>query len=246
VFDFQDRIVVNFISAIEPKLRTTEIARARRKRTDSLDAFDLYLRAVSQAAAMSAESLAEAIELLDRAIGLSPDYAQALAYAALCRAARPLQDCSPDPDIDRALAIDPNSAIAWNARGWISCWAGETAPAMAEFEKAMRLSPLDPQWGASTKLGMAVALLSSSRPDEALHWARRAVQETPLWNACRRVLIGALWLSGRHAEATEAAKTFVEMFPRSSSRRLRQSSPFRPTPGLRQFSDALREAGLPD
>jgi hypothetical protein len=38
---------------------------------------------------MSAQSLAEAIELLDRAIGLSPDYAQALAYAAQCRAMRP-------------------------------------------------------------------------------------------------------------------------------------------------------------
>ena len=79
VFDFQDRIVASLVGAIEPKLRATEIARARRKRPDSLDAFDLFLQALPKAAAMSAQSLAEAIELLDRAIGLSPDYAQALA-----------------------------------------------------------------------------------------------------------------------------------------------------------------------
>ena len=76
VFDFQDRIVASLVGAIEPKLRATEIARARRKRPDSLDAFDLYLQALPKAAAMSAQGLAEAIELLDRAIapvaGLRP------------------------------------------------------------------------------------------------------------------------------------------------------------------------------
>ena len=47
VFDFQDRIVASLIGAIEPKLRATEIARARRKRPDNLDAYDLYLRALT-------------------------------------------------------------------------------------------------------------------------------------------------------------------------------------------------------
>ena len=46
VFDFQDRIVASLVGAIEPKLRATEIARARHKRPDSLDAFDLYLQAL--------------------------------------------------------------------------------------------------------------------------------------------------------------------------------------------------------
>ena len=44
------------------------------KRPDSLDAFDLFLRALPKVAAMSAQGLAEAIELLDRAIELSPGY----------------------------------------------------------------------------------------------------------------------------------------------------------------------------
>jgi adenylate cyclase len=290
VFDFQDRIVTSLIGAIEPKLRATEIARARLKRPDSLDAFDLYLQALPKAAALSAQSLAEAIELLDRASSLSPDYVQALAWATMCREMRVVQNYSPDREkdlreagelsqralnrdptdpvaltaaayvalmvrgdyqtawdlVDRALAIDPNAAFNWGIRGWFSLWAGETEMAMTAFEKAMRLSPLDPQWGATFKGGMAGALANSGRSEEALPWARRALQENPNWSGPHLSLIGGLWLSGRHEEAREAARRHVEMFPRFSLRRYLEATPYRLTPAQERFFDGLREAGLPE
>ena len=121
VFDFQDRIVASVLATIEPRLRAAEIARARRKRPDSLDAYDLFLQALPKVAAMSAQSLAEAIELLDRAIALSPGYGQALAHAAFCRAQRPQLAYSADADRDlreadelsrRALECDPADPVA--------------------------------------------------------------------------------------------------------------------------------------
>jgi adenylate cyclase len=290
VFDFQDRIVASLVGAIEPKLRATEIARARRKRPDSLDAFDLFLQALPKFAAMSAQSLAEAIELLDRAIGLSPGYAQALAYAARCRAMRPILACSPDADrdlreadelsrraldsdpadpivlnvvadipvilrrdfqtsgdlIDRSLAINPNDAFSWNRRGWISVWAGEIEPAMTGFENAMRLSPHDPQWGGTAKFGMASALCWGGRPEVALPWVRKALQDRPDHAGIHRLLIAVLWQSGRHAEAREAARIYLEMVPGFSLRQARKISPLRGTPGQERYYDALREAGLPE
>jgi hypothetical protein len=54
-----------------------------------------------------------------------------------------------------------------------------------------------------------------------------------------------LWLSGRHAEAREAARKYVELVPGFSVRRAREISPARATSGQRYF-DALREAGLPE
>ena len=45
IFDLQDRVASSVVGAIEPKLRQSEIARASRKPTESLDAYDLYLRA---------------------------------------------------------------------------------------------------------------------------------------------------------------------------------------------------------
>src|SRR5262249_51489455 len=46
IFEVQDQIVTDLVGALEPKLRATEVARARRKRPDTLDAFDLLLRAL--------------------------------------------------------------------------------------------------------------------------------------------------------------------------------------------------------
>ena len=290
VFDFQDRTVASLIGAIEPKLRATEIDRARRKRPDNLDAFDLYLQALPKMGALSAQGLAEAIELLDRAIALSPGYAQALAYAAQCRSIRPSQGYSPDAArdlreaeqlsrralesdptdpialrtvavvtalahrdyqtawdlVDRSLAINPNDAMSWNIRGWISAWARETEMAMPEFEKAMRLSPLDPQWAGSVKHGIATNLCWGGRLEEALPWARKAVQELPNWSMTHRTLIATLWLSGRQSEAREAARRHVEMFPAFKVHQAREFSAFRRTDGWARYYDALYEAGLPE
>jgi adenylate cyclase len=290
VFDFQDRIVASLVGAIEPKLRATEIARARRKRPDSLDAFDLFLQALPKAATLAASGSAEAIELLDRAIGLSPDYAQALASAASVRVGRPLFGYSPDsakdfqeavelsrraleadpadPDalraaanlagllrrdyqagwdlVDRSLAIDPNAALSWACRGWISLWAGETQAALTEFQTALRLSPHDPQFGGTFKHGMACALFKGGQVEEALPWFRRALQHLPDWSVPNRMLIAALWLSGRHTEAREAATQYIKKFPGFSVRRTQEFSPDRPSAGQDRYFDALREAGLPE
>jgi len=290
IFEFQDRIVASLVGAIEPRLRATEIARARRKRPDSLDAFDLFLQALPKAAAMSAQGLAEAIELLGRAIDLSPGYAQALAYAAHCRAMRPTLACSPDVDrdsreadelarraldsdpadpialqvaaiipvvsrrdyhagrdlIDRSLSINPNDANSWSRRGWINVWAGEIETAMTEFEKALRLNPLDPQWSASPKFGIASALCWSGRSEEALPWVRRALLDHPDWAGIHRLLVSVLWLSGRHVEAREAARVYLEMVPGFSLREARKKSPCRGTAGQERYFDALYEAGLPE
>jgi len=148
--------------------------------------------------------------------------------------------------IDRSLAINPNDAFSWTRRGWISAWAGEIEAAMTAFERAMRLSPLDPQWGASVKFGMASALCWGGRPDEALPWVRRALQERPDWAGIQRLLIAALWLTGRHTEAREAAQRYVETLPGFSLRDARKVSPIRGTPGQERYYDALREAGLPE
>src|SRR6185295_19117251 len=106
VFELQDRITASLVGAIEPKLRAAEIARARRKRPDSLDAFDLLLQALPHVSSMTRDGLARAIELLDRAIVLSPTYSQALAYGAYCRVFRPFHSYSTDPAMDFREASD--------------------------------------------------------------------------------------------------------------------------------------------
>ncbi|WP_423069148.1 adenylate/guanylate cyclase domain-containing protein [Devosia sp. CN2-171] len=81
VFDFQDRITATVASLVEPTIRWAEIERSRRERPDSVEAYDLYLRALPMHLAQTEASNADAIRLLLRAIGLEPNNPSYLVYA---------------------------------------------------------------------------------------------------------------------------------------------------------------------
>jgi TolB-like protein len=85
IFDLQDQVASNVAGAIEPKLRQSEIARASRKPTASLTAYDLYLRALAQSYHYTEEDLAEALVLARQAWAIDPSYAPAAALIGLCR-----------------------------------------------------------------------------------------------------------------------------------------------------------------
>ena len=91
VFDLQDKVAISVAGVIEPTLRQSEIERARRKRPDSLDAYDLYLRALPHAFTAMPEDADKAAALLIKAVELEPDYAVAHAIIAFCHEQRYLR-----------------------------------------------------------------------------------------------------------------------------------------------------------
>jgi adenylate cyclase len=82
IFELQDQVASSVVGAIEPKLRQSEIQRASRKPTDSLDAYDLYLRAVAEVHKLTDEGMCNAIALLQSALAIDPCYAAAAAMIA--------------------------------------------------------------------------------------------------------------------------------------------------------------------
>jgi TolB-like protein len=84
IFELQDQVASRVVGAIEPRLRQSEIERAVRKPTGSLDAYDLYLRALAQSYRFAEENIAESIALLRRALELDPSYAPAASMVAWC------------------------------------------------------------------------------------------------------------------------------------------------------------------
>ena len=82
VFDLQDRITASVVGVVEPSLRQAEIERVRRKRPDSLDAYDLFLRAVPYFQSIMPAEANIGIGLLEEALKLEPNYAAAHAYMA--------------------------------------------------------------------------------------------------------------------------------------------------------------------
>src|SRR5207247_7441710 len=82
IFDLQDRVTASVVGAIAPKLQRAEIERSKRKPTDSLDAYDYFLRAMARFHHWTKEATGEALGLCYKAIQLDPDFASACALAA--------------------------------------------------------------------------------------------------------------------------------------------------------------------
>ena len=81
----QDEVASRVAGAIEARLRQSEMERARRKPTESLDAWDLYLRALALRYQYTEASIREAIVMLRRALAIDPTLAPAAAMIGSCR-----------------------------------------------------------------------------------------------------------------------------------------------------------------
>ena len=84
IFDLQDRVTTSVIGAIAPQLERAEIVRAQRKPTESLQAYDYYLRALASFYRFTPEANIEALKLTRTANNLDPDYAAPFALGATC------------------------------------------------------------------------------------------------------------------------------------------------------------------
>lgn len=114
--------------------------------------------------------------------------------------------------LNRALRLNPNSAMVLNILGHVHCFSNDPEPAIAYLHRAMRLSPLDPLMG-HLLAGLGLAHMLMGHDAEALPFLRRAVQETPNYFAGHRTLIHNLVRLGRLVEARAAAARLLELSP---------------------------------
>ena len=84
IFELQDQMTANVVGAIAPQLERAEIERAKRKPTESLYAYDYYLRGRTKLNQGTREAVGEGLPLFYKAIELDPDFASAYAMAAWC------------------------------------------------------------------------------------------------------------------------------------------------------------------
>jgi adenylate cyclase len=116
---------------------------------------------------------------------------------------------------ERAIAIDPNLAVAHNYVGQIKVFLGRANEAAGHTLKAIQLSPRDPQL-AEWYYQLAITYIHQQRFDEAVEWARRGVQVNPNLRYPYRVLAAALALSGRVDEARMVAAEMLRRYPKET------------------------------
>jgi adenylate cyclase len=184
----------------------------------------------------------EAVRLFRLALSLNDSDPETLALAAFTSAYM-VSDVESEIEIaNRAVALNPNSWLAWYARGWVHRNAGLPEEAIRSFERAYRMSPVDPLLHLLLS-GMGYAFIELRRFDEAIVAGRKALRQSPFWVPACRCLASAFAHLGRDAEAREAATRLLEVDPAFTISgwvaRGGQSN-------AKLLIEGLRKAGLPE
>jgi tetratricopeptide (TPR) repeat protein len=148
--------------------------------------------------------------------------------------------------LDRALTLNPNSAYAWMASGWVSVLRNRPEPAIEAFHRAMRLSPLDPATFSFTG-GIAFAHLFAARYAETVEWADRSLDENPRFLPVLRVKVIACAHLGRIDEGRELLQQVLQLQPSLTIAGLRAYPGMTVTPEIfEMWAEGFRKLGLPE
>jgi adenylate cyclase len=285
IFDLQDRITEQVVGAIQPSVRLAEIERSRRKRPESLDAYDFVLRAYPSVWSLEREANGEALKLLYQAIAIEPDYPLALSLAAWCHAQQVVYNWAADPTnvrsealrlaqaaaaatgedstvltvlsaahtivrnydiaarlLERALALDANSAWAWNRSGWLQSYLGNADVSIEHFERALRLSPLDPL-NFNVFIGIGGAHFVAGRYADAVVWMERGLIDRPGATWVYRSLVPAYALLGRDADARVGLSRLLNDYPELTVSKVLSALVYS-QPTLDRTAEGLKKAGM--
>ena len=208
IFDLQDRVTEAVVGAIEPSLKLAEGERIRARPTESLTAYDLYLRALPHRFA-TREGNDEALGLLRRAIALDPGFVAAKGVLAGLQTLRITQGWAEAGDREEAARCarevvegggeDDPSALAWAGHA-LALFARDYQVGSAAVERALRLAPNS---ALVLLLGGWSRLHASDGPGaaERLEKAMRLSPLDPAMFLVTTALGFARYLSGQYAEA---------------------------------------------
>jgi TolB-like protein/class 3 adenylate cyclase len=222
VFDLQDQVTAKVVGAIAPKLEQAEIERAKRKPTQSLDAYDYFLRGMASVHQWTQESNDEALRLFYRSIELDPGFASAYGMAAWCFVWRKVNGWVSDRTKEiaeaerlarRAVELGPDDAVALSGGGYALVFVVHDLDNGAAFiDRALMLNP-NLAWALHSS-GWTKAFLGD--PDAAIKHLSDAMRLSPLDPLSFRAQGGiafAHFLAGRYDEAIRWAEMALRERP---------------------------------
>jgi adenylate cyclase len=222
IFDLQDQVTASVVGAIAPKLEQAEIERAKRKPTESLDAYDYFLRGMAKVHQGTRESTREALDLFYGAIGRDADFAAACGMAAWCYDLRKWNGWVDNKEREtaetarlarRAIDLGKDDAVALCWGGFaLAHTVGELDDGATALDRATALNPnLASAWHFS---GWVSAYLGD--PDTGIERIARAIRLSPL-DPFAFLAYGAMAfaniVAGRYEEATTWAQKSVRERP---------------------------------
>jgi adenylate cyclase len=183
VFAIQDELTMSVVAAIEPSLRQAEIERVKRKRPDSLDAYDLVLRALPHVYTAMPDGAAKALPLLESALNMEPDYALAHGFAAWAHEIIFARGGTHEENrlgavrhAEAAIAHGRDDAMALTLGGFaLGLFAHDREAAQQALEAALALSPSC----ALTYVMGSVVMVYAGNADRGIEWGEQALRLSP-------------------------------------------------------------------
>jgi len=224
VFELQDKVAMSVAGVIEPTLRQAEVERARRKRPENLDAYDLYLRALPFAYTSMPQEADRALGFLEQAIKLEPDFAVGHAMIAWSHEQRYLRGGLHEQDkaialhhARLAIASGGDDATALAIAGLVIGFLDprDYESALDAFGRSLSLSPssaLALILSAATRAWRGESAIAIEQAELAL----RLSPFDPLRNAGYMAIAIAHFVAGRSEESASAANRSVQANPRFS------------------------------
>jgi len=192
----------------------------------------------------SAETL-DAERLVKRAIECGSNDAVALASSAIAIGYM-FDDFERAMSLmDRAQELNPNLAMAFHLSGWIRCFVGDPDLAINHLERAVRLSPLDPQ-RPGMLAAIATAHFAAGRFDAAASLANKAMLEQSDNFIASLVAAASNALAGNLDAAKRATVLVRASDPNFRIQNVKYRLPHRQPEVLARWEDALRRAGMPE
>ena len=222
IFDLQDRVTSSVVGALAPQLQEAEMDRAKRKPTESLDAYDCFFRGLASLYQWTLEGNNEALNLFHRAVELDPDFAAAYGMAAFCYMWRKVSGWMTDQVQEtgkaerlarRAVALGQNDSVALAFGGFtLARVVGDLEAGAAFIDRALVLNPnLAGAWAYSgwTRIWLG-------EPDRAIDHLAIAMRLSPLDSFIhqrRGATALAHFCAGRYDEACKWAEQALQGDP---------------------------------
>ncbi len=191
-----------------------------------------------------AAETAEGVRFSHRAVQLAPNDSIVLTLAATALGHLDRDLANAIPWLDRAIALNPNSARAFGLGTIVRTFAGDYATAIDHADRAMRLSPFDPL-SFFFSLARGVSHLLQRQLPEAVSWLRKSAQENPHHTRTFLCLGSALAHAGQMKEAQAAIRRLLDLNPTSTVSWQRQRLRFRED-AIEYLMEGARLAGLPE
>jgi adenylate cyclase len=222
VFDLQDRVAASVVATVGVKVEHAEMERAKRKPTQSLDAYDCLLRGQALGFQWRRETNDEALQLFYRAIELDPGFALAYALAAWCYGQRKVNGLVADRAKERseterlarrAAELGKDDAAVLSLAGWALAFVvNDIDTAAPMVDHAVSLNPnLAVAWVAGA--WMKVYLCEPDAAIERVAHAMRLSPVDPRLSNMQTVIAMAHFIACRHDEAAQWADRALVSLP---------------------------------